>query len=421
MKYGKLLLTLSVCFIFACVTPVRQVVIKRPIEITNKDKVKPIAITKVAAKMRRGTVLGKLGIGMFCMPHDDIKWKSGGTVVLSSEDLIDVFRHELESNGWPVVGSTDDLFSGYDISGAEVLLGAKIKAIECELCMPFAGFGNFNKKGSMRMDVEWQIYSPARRSLIGKIDTQGSMQITKESDDTPYELLSGSFAIAVNNLIANREFLKMVEKSSGLQRAPRTLAGIQIENSSKNFTTIESAIDYAKKATVTIRTANGHGSGFAIGDGSYIISNSHVVGNAKNITLVTHGGITLNGQVAKMSKERDVALIRIDGLRLPALHVNFKIPGSASPVYAVGSPIREELSSSVTSGIISGIRMIDGYHWIQSDAAVSPGSSGGPLLDKNGSVVGISTAGFQVSGAQVGLNLFVPIAEGLSHIGLRAK
>ena len=64
---------------------------------------------------------------------------------------------------------------------------------------------------------------------------------------------------------------------------------------------------------------------------------------------------------------------------------------------------------------------MDGYEWIQSDTAVSPGNSGGPFLDSNGSVIGISTAGFQAAGAQVGLNLFIPIGNGLSFLRLKIE
>jgi len=64
------------------------------------------------------------------------------------------------------------------------------------------------------MDVEWQVYSPARRTLLGIIETQGSAEIKKSSDDANWELLNQSFAVAVNNLIADVRFLEMVEKSS---------------------------------------------------------------------------------------------------------------------------------------------------------------------------------------------------------------
>ena len=70
---------------------------------------------------------------------------------------------------------------------------------------------------------------------------------------------------------------------------------------------------------------------------------------------------------------------------------------------------------------MSGTRLMDGYEWIQSDAAISSGNSGGPLIDENGSVIGISTAGYQAAGSQVGLNLFIPIGDALSFNGLRIK
>ncbi len=419
--------TKAIAIIFAamlmagCASTVSQVAVQSAIQITDPNKVKAIAITKVAAKIRRGTDIGDLRSGGFCVKHDDIKWRTGNKVNLSSEDLVDVFREELEANGWPVVGSTENLFEGYDVSGAEVLVAARITEIDTSMCAPSAGFGNWDLKGSMRMDVEWQVYSPAARSLIGKIDTQGSSILKEKSDDAAWELLSDSFGLAVNNLLADPKFLNMVERSSGLAQAPTSDAGRLINNKRNNYQTITAALGHAKLATVTIRVAQGHGSGFAVGDGNYVLTNSHVVGNAKNVTLVTKDGVSVNGRVELVSKDRDVALVAINNIRLPTLHVNSSVPKSGEQVYAVGSPLDEELNSTVTSGIVSGTRLLEGYNWIQSDTAISPGNSGGPLLDKNGSVVGISTAGYQMGQAQVGLNLFIPIADALAFVGLRVE
>ena len=62
---------------------------------------------------------------------------------------------------------------------------------------------------------------------------------------------------------------------------------------------------------------------------------------------------------------------------------------------------------------------MDGYSYIQADAAISPGNSGGPMLNEQGGVIGISTAGFQSGGSQVGLNLFIPINEALDFTKLK--
>lgn len=422
MNAGKVVSGLiPLVLLTACVTPVEQVVVEQAIEITDQSRIKPVAITKVAATIRRGTVVGEFGVGMFCMRNDDIKWRSGNKVFLSNEDLVDVFREELEANGWPVVGSTEDLFSGYDVSGAEVLVAARVTDLQAEVCAPLSGYGNWDVKGSMRMEVEWQVYSPARRTLIGKISTQGSSKLDKASDDGSYAMLQESFSVAANNLIASQEFLALVERSSGLIAGPDTSAGLLIDNKAQNYVTLEAAIAAVKKATITVRTASGHGSGFAVGDGSYVITNSHVVGDAQNVTLVTDGGIEVDGRVVAVSKERDSALIRTDALRFPSVHLNTNLPESGTRVYAIGTPFLEDLSGSVTSGIVSGTRMMDGYLWLQSDAAISPGNSGGPLMNAEGSVVGISTAGYQAGGTQTGLNLFIPIGDALAFSGLRIE
>ena len=419
----KLFFTLaSISCLSACVTTVSQVEYKPAIQITEKNKIKPIAITKVVGKMRRGAEIGAYQAGMLCLDHSKLHWKSGGKVNLSSEELVDIFKEELERKGWPVVGSTEDLFSGYDVSGAEILIAAKISEIEAAICYPMVGFGDFDSaKGAMRMEVEWQIYNPSRRSIIGKINTEGSAEVTKATSEASFELLAGAFSVAVNNLIASNEFLDLVEKSDQLAVAPPIDTANVVENKFKHFVSLKEAIDHVNKATVTVRNARGHGSGFAIGDGSFVMTNAHVVGDAKNVVLVTSNGIELKGAVIVTEKGRDVSLIKIDAVWIPALHIETASLKQTDTVYAIGSPLDEALAGSVTSGIVSSHRILDGFEWIQSDVAINPGNSGGPLVNSRGSVVGISTAGFMPTGSQVGLNLFVPIKDALPYLELRLK
>lgn len=420
LRVGATVLTAFSIFISGCSTPVRQAEVKEAIQITQPSLVKPIAITKVAASIRRGTVIGKMSIGAFCIGGADVKWKSGSKINLGDENLVDVFREELERNGWPVVGSTEDLFEGYDVSGAEVLVAARLNDISSEFCAPLAGFGNFDTKGSMRVTVEWQVYSPARRELIGKIETEGSAIQSDIEDDTGYALLEQSFGIAVNNLLSKKEFHDLVSRSQG-KRAP-SAADItkEIQNQYKSRSSLENALDAAKKSTVTVRTARGHGSGFSIGSGEMILTNAHVVGDAQTVSIVTNDGLQVEANVSVVSKERDVAMLMLSAVRLPALHLNTIEPVIGTQIYAIGSPIQESLSGTVTSGIVSGTRFFEGMQWIQSDVAINPGNSGGPVIGSDGSVVGISTAGIQVGGTQSGLNLLIPIKSALDYLGVKA-
>lgn len=400
-------------------TPVKVVEQQQAIEIDNKTVIKPIAITKVAGKMRRGTNIGDVQVGYLCLKTEDITWRSGSKINLTSDDLADVFREELESNGWPVVGTTDNLFEGYDVSGAEILVATLITDVHANICYPHAGWGNYrDAKGELRLKAEWQIYSPFTRSIITTINTEGSAVISRTTSEASDKLLYDAFSVAVNNLLASQEFFDAVRRSDLSSTTSDRSNRVIIENNIKTFKSVSDALESAKLSTVTVRVANSHGSGFAIGDGGLIITNAHVVGNAQNVTIVVNGGISLTGKVEIVDQQRDVALISLADIKLTPLAIDVAKFNTGSEVYALGSPLTEDLSGTVTKGIISSYRTYEGLNWIQSDVAVSPGNSGGPLISKEGRVIGVTTAGFQASGSQVGLNLFTPISDALKHLNL---
>ena len=77
----------------------------------------------------------------------------------------------------------------------------------------------------------------------------------------------------------------------------------------------------------------------------------------------------------------------------------------------VGSPLDESLSSTLTKGIVSAIREENKLKLIQSDVNVRPGNSGGPMINKDGEVIGITVSGIVINGQSQGLNFFIPIAD----------
>ena len=401
--------------------PVQKVIIKIPKQLTSEHKVRPVAIQKVIAKIPRGTVIGSIEGGLACIlqkPYSDIQWQSGGQVNFTTEELVDIFREELESAGWPVVGTTDNMFES-DISEAELLIGAKIEQLQANVCYPMAGFGDYrNGTGEMFMKVEWQLYSPRTKKVIGSIRTEGGTEIKSKTSMINQDLIANSFSIAARNLLADEKFFELVKKSD---RAKVVAAGnkIILKNPTPNDIFTTSLLSDSKKSVVSIRTASSHGTGFSVGDGTKILTNAHVVGHAKNITVVTSDGMTFEAKVIRVNKERDIALIDLGSITLLPLPISNIPPKVGSELYAIGSPFKEEFSGTLTRGIHSGSRTFEDLTWIQSDVSVNPGNSGGPLLDEKANVVGITTLG--LGGAGSGLNLFVPIEDGLKFLSIEMR
>ena len=155
----------------------------------------------------------------------------------------------------------------------------------------------------------------------------------------------------------------------------------------------------------------GLGSGFIVSPDGYIVTNAHVVDGASEVTVKLTDRREFTAKVIGADKRTDIALIKIDAKNLPALDIN------ANPaikrgewVIAIGSPFGFE--SSVSAGVISGVHraLPDGQMvpFIQTDVAVNPGNSGGPLLNAAGQVVGVNAQIYSRSGGYMGLSFAIP-------------
>ncbi len=156
----------------------------------------------------------------------------------------------------------------------------------------------------------------------------------------------------------------------------------------------------------------GEGSGFIVSPDGYILTNAHVVAEASEVTVRLTDRREFTAKVIGADKRTDVALIKIAGKDLPI--VKFGDPSKLRPgewVVAIGSPFGFE--NSVTAGIVSALsRTVPDSQYtpfIQTDAAVNPGNSGGPLFNMAGEVVGINSQIYSRSGGFMGISFAIPI------------
>ena len=180
------------------------------------------------------------------------------------------------------------------------------------------------------------------------------------------------------------------------------------------------AVERAGESTVNVSTARGPygppfgpwprrgiGSGVILDDQGHILTTHHVIDGADKVIVAFNDGRVLSGTVVGGDEETDVAVVRVDGKDFrPADFANSDELKVGQPVLAIGNPLGLPGGPTVTSGVVSSLRRNltrwpgDGLPVIQTDAAVNPGNSGGPLVDLRGRVVAINTA-------------TIPFAEGI--------
>jgi serine protease Do len=160
--------------------------------------------------------------------------------------------------------------------------------------------------------------------------------------------------------------------------------------------------------TQTPRTA-AEGSGFFISADGYAVTNNHVVDHAKTVQVITDDGRTLSAKVVGTDPRTDLAVIKVDGNNFPFVKFADRDPRIGDWVVAVGNPFG--LGGTVTAGVVSahGRDIGSGVNdFIQIDAPINRGNSGGPTFDLDGNVIGVNTAIFSPSGGSVGIGFDIP-------------
>jgi S1-C subfamily serine protease len=198
-------------------------------------------------------------------------------------------------------------------------------------------------------------------------------------------------------------------KSAALLLSLLLVTQIQAQRSTEEETVIRVARS-ATPAVVGISRSGSSGSGVIVRKDGIIVTNAHVVGNAREVEVTTADGRTLTGRVLGLDPDVDTAIVQVTATNLPVAPLGDSDRLEVGQVaVAIGNPLG--LERTVTRGVVSavnrdprGIGIAAGL--IQTDAAINPGNSGGPLLDSSGRVIGINTA---ILAGTTGLGFAIPI------------
>lgn len=170
---------------------------------------------------------------------------------------------------------------------------------------------------------------------------------------------------------------------------------------------LEDMVSRVMPAVVLVETPSGRGSGFYVAPDT-LLTNVHVVAGNTGVTLRRFDGTTASARVETINGDVDIAVLKVSNPvpGQPTIRIGSALTARVGQeVIAIGSALGT-LQNTVTRGIVSALRQSGAAMLVQTDAAVNPGNSGGPLLDRHGSAIGITTLSYK---GQQGLNFAVAI------------
>jgi S1-C subfamily serine protease len=374
--------------------------------------------------MLPGDDMGHAASGWLC--GDRKPMQANDTALKALGQMINILvTQELRRLGYPLAGLGKANAFDTDLSAApDFRIGGILKEARFEVCNQAPNGGS---EGWIYFKIDWALYSERLQKVVFQQHTEGLAQSKDKVPDLPKRAVLSNFA----NFLAAPELLQALKAnaaptpaaaaaSAGApEAAMATPAGTGLTlkagiapggGAQKNQARLRAAV-------VQLETAEGKGSGFYMGRDGYLLTNAHVVKGAKYVKVRMDNGDKLVAEVVKVHEQVDVALLKSAAVEVEPLALRSNSLDVGEEVYAIGSPLGV-LTNSMTCGVLSADRNIQGRRVLQSDAAVTFGSSGGPLLDADGRVIAITRGGLP---ANAGFNFFIPIQDALKAMDLTVK
>jgi serine protease Do len=370
----------------------------------------PVKLVRAVVRLNDGEVWGTLGMAYLCkvVTAGSLRWQAD-QAELRTERLASVFSEALETSGAQSKVS-ENLFDDAPTPGLQV--GAIITKLDAQVCgLEDSDTGRRVYRGKVTMTTEWQVYDPVRHVVVARVTTTASGEEKTLTRDGLERILLAGFRANARQLATTPEF------TTALSAAPPVAAAPLQPISFRSIGGGGAGIAVAAKGAVVIYAGEGSGSGVLISPDGYVLTNHHVAGASGQVRVHWSDGTDTVGDVLRSDARRDVALVRTTPHGSP-LAIRQASAQLGETVFAIGTPLSQDLSNTVTRGIISASRTIDGQPWIQSDVAVTHGNSGGPLVDEHGQVLGLTAWGIAPNGASANLNFFIPIDDALKVLAL---
>ena len=385
--------------------PTPQVANRKPEPRPEGEPLRHVQLSRWRSAIVAGTVVGKVEKGLFCSDSKPRRFDKGmddfmkARVGRSFDELASELRFTRKRG-------EDSVFESDATAGVDFRAGATLMALDYRIC------DRDGTRGTAYARVKWELFSLRQQRVVYTAEIEASF---RSDESLPAGEFSKRFGTAIaGNLLADPA---CAEALRGGGAAPATaLAPLVVHIGPTVAGPVSVVSQGLLQAVVTIESGTATGTAFYIGRDGLMLTNQHVVADAKFVKVKLANGRSLIGEVVRVDKPRDVALLRTDPPGFAVLGLRQDEARIGEEAFAIGSPFGAVLSGSLTRGIVSARRVVEGVPYLQSDAAVNPGNSGGPLIDATGQVLAITQ---MRPGA--GIGLFIPIADALDKLGLKTQ
>jgi S1-C subfamily serine protease len=322
---------------------------------------------------------------------------------------------ELRRLGYDAKDSGDAMFSQEGTVHARFQIAAVVHAMTLEFDVK-PDRRNYSmlaedSTGKGDMEIEFRVFDAVEKKVVStkRVKAQGISQ-GRSPMPMPPTLLSGLRAV-----LADAAFIEPMLKGSAATKPGDAVAKLSLRRCSAASAALPSQMQNALAAVVVVAVGGSTGSGALITDDGYAVTAAHIVGKEKSALLRLKSGLELPAEVVAVDTGRDAALLKIPGRGYACLRTASAQPAVGTEIWAIGNPV--ELARSVTRGVVSGNQVVRERAYLQTDAAVNPGNSGGPLLDSAGAVRGIVVEKIWLPGVE-GLGFAIPIGEAERVLGI---
>jgi serine protease Do len=306
----------------------------------------------------------------------------------------------LRGAGFNAVGAESLVFEKDEGQRAEYVLGGTVRELACQ----YVG-----RHDNCRVGIEWELLDRERDVVVYRAVSR----YMERAVDLAGPALAGRKLTlgALADLMRRPRFTQLLQRQRAVVADETTYGAANFRACNGPERELPSQFNEVANGTFLVKQADGFGSGFGISPDGLVLTAAHVA-NGATVELLRRGETTpITGVVVRVARKHDVALIAVPGTSgsdQPCLDLQLSPPAAGDDIYAIGSPASQELAFSLTRGIVSALRLLEGVQLLQTDASLSPGNSGGPLLDRHARVVGIVTkkiAGHAVEGLGFGVQV----------------